>query len=128
MTSRPTTYAARFTMKMIENMSGYGTQIPKYNAKRLTPGSSFERSTIVVSSSTATDASTASRNDTSPPKALVHEAQHRANAAVYSGAKNRSKFVHSRITMRMASFALSDTPTRNPCVTSGEDGYHGIFS
>src|SRR5712671_4842246 len=62
------------------------------------------------------------------PERDVHEPQHRANAPVYSGTKNRSKFVHSRITMRMASFILSETPTRNPCVTSGVYGYHGIFS
>src|SRR6266705_1482407 len=62
------------------------------------------------------------------PEGDVHESQHRANAAVYSGTKNRSKFIHKRTTMRMASFALSETPTTNPCVTSGEYGYHGIFS
>src|SRR6266508_6393441 len=62
------------------------------------------------------------------PEGDVHKSQDRPNAAVYSGAKNRSKFVHSRTTMRMASLVLSETPTKNPCVTSGEYGYHGIFS
>src|SRR6266516_1382133 len=69
MITSPTTYAARFTIKMVEKINGYGTQKPKYSANRLTPGSSLDRSTIVVSRRTATDASTASFSDTSPPTA-----------------------------------------------------------
>src|SRR2546426_400685 len=48
------------------------------------------------------------------PEGDVHESQDRADAAVYSGAKNRSKFIHNRTTMRTASLVLSETPTRNP--------------
>src|SRR2546426_999390 len=103
---------------MIEKMIGYGTQIPKDDAtggehggRGRAPPKRRPRHLIGRK-----------------PEGDVREAQHRANAAVYSGAKNRSKFVHNRITMRMASFALSETPTRNPCVTSGEYGYQGIFS
>src|SRR6266576_829858 len=69
MISRLTTYAARFTRKMTEKTSEYGAQIPKYNANRFTPGSSFERSTTVVSNRTATVASSASFTDTNPPTA-----------------------------------------------------------
>src|SRR2546426_976330 len=32
----------------------------------------------------------------------------------YRTAQNRSKFIHSRATMRTASLVLSETPTRNP--------------
>ena len=38
MINRPTTYAARFTRKINEKTSVYGSHSPKYSAKRLTPG------------------------------------------------------------------------------------------